>query len=149
MVADVSAPRHGSRSARAGETGGARRARVVGDGRAMDRPNSRLLRKLLKWHDRTMTFFEGVTSLKGPVESIDGQLTLRIPLAAGGSKLKRCARGIAHVDGEFLNVIIPSWLAEKLNITEGNVIVVDNREGRFNITLVTPGRVSRPAGTSP
>ena len=67
------------------------------------------------------------------MEIIDGQLTLRIPLAAGGSKLKRCARGIARVDGEFLAVIIPGWLAEKLNIVEGSVVVVDNRQGRFNI----------------
>jgi hypothetical protein len=58
----------------------------------MHNPNSRLLRRLLKWHDRTVTFFEGVTSLEGPVESIDGKFTLRIPLSAGGRKLRRCAR---------------------------------------------------------
>jgi hypothetical protein len=28
-----------------------------------------------------------ITSLRGPVESIDGKLMLRIPLAAGGSEL--------------------------------------------------------------
>jgi hypothetical protein len=36
----------------------------------MDRPTSRLLTRLLKWHDRTVTFFEGVTSLEGPAEFI-------------------------------------------------------------------------------
>jgi hypothetical protein len=90
-----------------------------------------------------MTFFEGVTSWSGPVESIGGNLTLRIPLAAGGAKLQRCARGIVRVEGDFLAVIIPNWLAEKLDISDGSVIVVDNRGGRFNIT-----RQSNPAENS-
>jgi len=104
----------------------------------MNRPYSPVLRKLLKWHDRTMPFFEGVTSLEGPVESIDGKLTLRIPLSAGGSRLRRCARSISYVDGHVLNVIMPDWLAEKLNISDGSVVAVDNRDGRFNIQCSQP-----------
>jgi hypothetical protein len=80
-----------------------------------------------------MTFFEGVTSLRGPVESIDGRLVLRIPLAAGGARLKRSARGISHVDGDFLVIEIQDWLAPKLNITEGSMVDVNNRDGRFTI----------------
>jgi hypothetical protein len=96
------------------------------------------LRKLLKLYDRTMIFFEGVTSLKGPVESVDGKLTLRIPLSVGGRRLRRCARSISHVNGNVLNIIIPDWLASKLNISDGSVVSVDNRDGRFNITADEP-----------
>ena len=85
-------------------------------------------------NESRFVYFEGVTSLEGPVESVDGKLALRIPLAAGGQKLRRCARGIAQVEGDFLNVIIPGWLAEELNISAGTVVAIDNRGGRFNIT---------------
>ena len=102
----------------------------------MDRPKSRLLRKLLKWHDRSLTFFEGVTSLEGPVESIDGRLLLRIPLATGGAKLKRSASGISHVDGDFLIIVIQDWMSAKLNITEGSIVEVNDRDGRFTIVGV-------------
>jgi hypothetical protein len=108
--------------------------RAVAADRGMDGLHSPLLRTLRKWHDRTLTDFEGVTSLEGPVESIDGKLMLRIPLAAGGARLRRCVRGISYVDDHCLNVIIPDWLAEKLHISDGSIIVVDNRDGRFNIT---------------
>ena len=81
---------------------------------------------------------DDITSLEGPVERIDGKLTLRIPLAAGGQALSQCARGISKIDGEDLQVIIPEWLATKLGIHEGNLIIVDNRDGKFNIRLSTP-----------
>ena len=95
----------------------------------------RPVRTLLKWYDRTRTFFEGVTSLKGPVEMIDDELCLRIPLAGGGSRLRRSARSISRVDGDVLHVTIPGWLAEKINVSEGSIVTVDNRWGKFNITV--------------
>jgi hypothetical protein len=53
---------------------------------------------------------EEITSLEGPLESMDGKLMLRIPLEAGGDKLAPFARGIGEVDGDCLNVIIqPCW----------------------------------------
>jgi hypothetical protein len=73
-------------------------------------------------------------SLEGPVELIDGKLTLQIPLAAGGDKLAPLARGIARIEGENLNVVIQPWLAEKLRIGAGSLVFVDNRNGKFNIT---------------
>lgn len=73
-------------------------------------------------------------SLEGPVEWIDGKLTLQIPLAAGGDKLATLARGIGETDGENLNVVIQPWLAEKMNIVAGSLVVVDNRNGKFSIT---------------
>ena len=78
---------------------------------------------------------QDLTSLGGPVESLDGQLMLRIPLAAGGEALIECARGISRVSGGYLEIRIQPWLAEKLGISEGSRVVVDNRNGKFNITL--------------
>jgi hypothetical protein len=77
-------------------------------------------------------------SLQGPVELLDGKLMLRIPLEAGGAALHAAARGISAVDEEFLNITIPGWLAEKLRISEGSLVAVDNRGGKFNITPVGP-----------
>ena len=77
-----------------------------------------------------------ITSLRGPVESIDGKLMLRIPLAAGGSKLVACSRGIGESDGEFLCIHIMDWFVEKLSISEGSIVAVDNADGKFNIRPV-------------
>ncbi len=74
-------------------------------------------------------------SLQGPVEKIDGKLVLRIPLDAGGGELIECSRGISEIEGEYLNVVIPVWLAEKLGIYEGALVAVDNRDGKFNLCL--------------
>ena len=73
-------------------------------------------------------------SLEGPVELIDGKLTLQIPLTAGGDKLAPLARGIGEVDGENLNVVIQPWLAKNLRIGEGSLVLVDNYNGKFTIT---------------
>ena len=73
-------------------------------------------------------------SLEGPVELIDGKLTLQIPLAAGGDKLAPLTRGIGTVDGENLTVVIKPWLAEKLRIGAGSLVLVDNLNGKFTIT---------------
>jgi hypothetical protein len=73
-------------------------------------------------------------SLEGPLELFNGHLTLRIPLAAGGDILAPLARGIGTVDGEYLNIIIQPWLASQLRISDGSLVVVDNHDGKFNIT---------------
>lgn len=73
-------------------------------------------------------------SLEGPVELVDGKLMLRIPLAVGGDNLSLFAKGIGETDGEYLNVVIQPWLAEKLRIKEGSLVIVDNRDNKFNIT---------------
>src|SRR5690349_24441501 len=77
---------------------------------------------------------DAVVSLEGPVEDIDGNLTLRIPLDAGGKALIECSRGIARVENDYLHVTIPKWLADKLLIAAGSKVIVDNRNGKFNIT---------------
>jgi hypothetical protein len=57
---------------------------------------------------------DGVVSLKGPVERVNGKLVLRIPLVVGGEELVASARGISSVEGDDLVVTIPDWLAEKI-----------------------------------
>jgi hypothetical protein len=76
---------------------------------------------------------DDVTSLSGPVESIDGKLVLQIPLAAGGDRLVEASRGIGTIVEDCLQVSIPDWLAAKLGITEGTVVNVNNIGGKFNI----------------
>ncbi len=77
---------------------------------------------------------ENYISIEGSVEWINGELTLRIPLKAGGDQLAPFARGIGQIEGNYLNVLIKPWLAEKLRIEEGSLVVVDNRNGKFTIT---------------
>jgi hypothetical protein len=75
-----------------------------------------------------------VVSFEGPVEIVDGDLTILIPLEAGGAVLVPLAKGIGEIEGEFLKVVIQPWLAEKLRIGAGSLAIVDNANGRFTIT---------------
>ena len=79
---------------------------------------------------------EEVTSLQGPVEIYRGHLTIRIPLAAGGDKFVGCTRGIGEIEGEFLNIIIRPWLAEKLGLCAGSLVSIDNNNGKFNMSPI-------------
>ncbi|HUO13387.1 MAG TPA: hypothetical protein VMX38_00250 [Verrucomicrobiae bacterium] len=81
---------------------------------------------------------DSVTSLEGPVEKIDGKLVLRIPLDAGGRELIDCSRGISEVQGGFLCITMPEWLAGMLRIEQGCRVYVDNRHGKCNIQPVNP-----------
>jgi hypothetical protein len=74
------------------------------------------------------------TSIRGPVEVVDGKLVLLIPLEAGGEELIQCSQDIGVVDGDFLKVTISDSLAESLKIYEGSMVFVDNENGKFNIT---------------
>lgn len=73
-------------------------------------------------------------SIQGPVESIDGKLVLRIPRAAAGDELASLAHGIGRIEGHCLVVVVEQWLAAKLRIGEGSLVIVDNRDGKFNLT---------------
>jgi len=72
-------------------------------------------------------------TIEGPVELVGGKLMIRIPLSAGGDQLAPLARGIGQIEGECLCVLIRPWLAEKLRIGEGSLVVVDNKNGKFTI----------------
>ena len=73
-------------------------------------------------------------SIEGPVELIDGDLMIRIPLSEGGKELAPLARGIGSIQGDCPCVVIKPWMAEKLRIGNGSLMVVDNRNGKFTIT---------------
>ena len=79
---------------------------------------------------------EDYISLRRPIEREDGKLVIRIPLDAGGERLQLVARGISEIDGDDLLVTIPYWLAQKIQISEGSEVYVDDRWGKFNITKV-------------
>jgi hypothetical protein len=81
---------------------------------------------------------EEVMSLEGPVLKVNGELLLLIPLEAGGSELIDCSRGISEVQGEFLKIVIPEWLAGMLRIEEGDLICVSNTDGKFHIVASSP-----------
>jgi hypothetical protein len=79
---------------------------------------------------------QNVTSLLGPVENIEGKLTLLIPLDAGGDQFIECSRGIGKVEGEYLKIVIPEWWTSKLRLEEGTLVSVNNANGKFNICPV-------------
>jgi hypothetical protein len=84
---------------------------------------------------------EGGMSLEGPVIKVNGELLLFVPLCAGGAELAECSRGIAEVQGEFLRISIPEWLAGLLRIEEGDLVCVYNRGGTFHIGPSNPRSV--------
>ena len=61
-------------------------------------------------------------------------MLLQIPLASGGRDLAPFAGRIGVIEDGFLKVEIQPWLAEKLQVRPGSVVVVDNLEGEFRIT---------------
>ena len=85
---------------------------------------------------------EGKVSLEGEVLKVAGQLMLLIPLDYGGAQLVECSRGISEVQGEFLKITIPEWLAGVLRIEEGDLVCVHNSDGKFHIQPSTPKLVN-------
>jgi hypothetical protein len=68
-------------------------------------------------------------------------LVLFIPLSAGGEELIELSRGISEVEGEFLRITIPVWLAAVLRIEEGDLVCVRKAGGMFRIGLSEPRQV--------
>jgi hypothetical protein len=75
-----------------------------------------------------------IVSIEGPVELVNGQLMLRIPLKVGGDRLAPLAKGVGQVEDGYLCVVLEPWLAEKLRVGEGSIVIVDNVNGKFTIT---------------
>lgn len=73
-------------------------------------------------------------SIGGSVEREGDELVLLIPRVEGGDVLAKHAHGIGEIVGDNLRVVIPEWLAEKLNVGEGSQVIVDNLEGKVRIT---------------
>lgn len=81
-------------------------------------------------------------SLEGPVLNVNGELMLLIPLADGGSELVDCSRGISEVQGDYLKISIPEWIANLLHIEEGDLVCVHNTDGKFHIVASNPRLVN-------
>ncbi len=75
-------------------------------------------------------------SLEGPVERLNGQLILRIPLEAGGHRLRQTVCTECNVQGKDLIVPLPDWLTSSIRLAEGTAVHVDDRWGRLNIARV-------------
>jgi antitoxin component of MazEF toxin-antitoxin module len=80
---------------------------------------------------------------QGPVETIGGELILRIPLSAGGSQLAESAGDMGRVEGEYLIVRVPPQLAESLGIGAGDTVVVSDQNRKLVIA-----RASGPDSTN-
>jgi hypothetical protein len=75
-----------------------------------------------------------IISVEGPVEEVNGELAILIPLDVGGAELAPLAKGIGQVEGGVLKVVLQPWLAEMLNVGKGSLVIVDNENGKFTIT---------------
>ena len=73
-------------------------------------------------------------TLEGPVERRDGRLVLRVPLAAGGDRLKLVAHATSYEEDGNLVVLLPEWLAQRMHLHEGAAVHVDDRWGKLNIS---------------
>jgi len=76
----------------------------------------------------------GELRLEGPVERIADELVVSVPLSEGGSQFIDCTRRIARIDlqRECLDIVIPTWLAAKIGITDGSRVVISNQGGVFH-----------------
>lgn len=77
-----------------------------------------------------------VFEMAGPVEEENGKLVLRIPLAMGGHEFTHVTESISEIDGPYLKIMLPQWLVQKLDLREGSRVAIDNRDRKFNMTLV-------------
>ncbi len=73
-------------------------------------------------------------SLEGPVERRGDRLVLRVPLNAGGDRLRLVANATAFEEDGRLVVELPEWLATRMKLDEGSAVHVDDRWGRLNIS---------------
>jgi len=75
---------------------------------------------------------ENVLALEGPVLKVNGELMLFVALTDEVSELAQRSPAISEVQGEFLQILIPEWLAGLLEIEEGDVVRVQS-DGRLHI----------------
>jgi len=81
---------------------------------------------------------ENLMSWEGLVIKVGEELMLLIPLEGAGSELMECSRGISEVQGDFLKIVIPEWLADMLRIEEGDLVCVHNTDGKFHVQASNP-----------
>ncbi|MDE1152936.1 MAG: hypothetical protein PW788_10405 [Micavibrio sp.] len=80
---------------------------------------------------------DDVTELAGPIEEDeDGKLVLKVPLFDGGDEFIHCTESISEIDGPYLKITLPDWLVQKLNLRDGSRVAIDNKDRKFNMTLL-------------
>jgi hypothetical protein len=79
---------------------------------------------------------ESMTALEGPVLKVNGELLLLIPLADAGTEAVERSRNISEVQGDFLKIVIPEWLAGMLDIEEGDLVRVES-DGELRVGETT------------
>jgi hypothetical protein len=78
-------------------------------------------------------------SVQGPVLKVNGELMLLIPLEDGGAERVEASRSVSEVQGSYLKVAIPEWIAGLLRIEEGDLVSVSSEDGDLP---VEPGPVA-------
>ena len=70
-----------------------------------------------------------------PVVRANGELMLLVPLEETIGSAKP-SRSFLDTQANFLKVVIPGWLAEMLEVEEGDFLRVRNADGEFQIQPV-------------
>lgn len=83
---------------------------------------------------------ENLLSLEGPVLKVNGELLLLIPLQKAGTEFVERSHGVSEVQGEYLKIVIPEWLAGVLEIEEGDLVRVQG-DGMLQIRAPKPTTV--------
>ena len=84
---------------------------------------------------------ENTTYSEWPVVRANGELMLLIPLEETMDGVKP-SRDFLDTQGNFLKIVIPEWLAEMLEVGEGDFLRVINADGEFQIQPVQPRPVN-------
>jgi len=76
-----------------------------------------------------------------PIVKANGELMLLVPLAESIGSVKHLG-SFLDMQGKFLKIVIPGWLAEILEVGEGDFLCVSHADGDFQIQPVQPQMVN-------
>lgn len=76
-----------------------------------------------------------------PLVKANGELMLLVPLTDTAGSIEP-SRSILEKQGEFMKIVIPEWLAEMLEVEEGDLLRVRNTDGEFQIQPLQPRPVN-------
>ena len=76
-----------------------------------------------------------------PIVKPNGELMLLVPLADTIGSVEPSG-SFLDMQGNFLKIVIPQWLAEMLEVGEGDFLRVSNADGEFQIQPVQPRLVN-------
>jgi len=78
---------------------------------------------------------ENTAFCEWPIVKANGELMLLVPLAESIGSVNPSG-GFLDMQGKFLKIVIPGWLAEILEVGEGDFLRVSNADGDFQIRPV-------------